>query len=145
MDSIVLRPVVPVTVVGTDVGNPVFALVDSGCEHVLAAPWVATAAGVDPRDSNRQIVLGLGGDNVRVRFLDLTLRLLAPQSSSDDDYIEWDDEVGFLEQWRATWPILLGQTSFMKQFTVTMSRYAQAIAIDEQGVFDRRYHLPLAR
>lgn len=121
------------------------ALVDSGCEHLLAAPWVAATAGVDPRDSHRQLTLGLGGETVGVRFLDLKLRLHPPGEGNDEVFVEWEDEVGFLSHWRPTWPVILGQTGFMKRFTVTMSRLAQAVAIDDADAFDRRYPAPMAR
>jgi hypothetical protein len=145
LGSIVLRPVVPVSLVGTEVTTPLFALVDSGCEHVLAAPWVAVHAGVDPNASDKTLRLGIGGETPLVRFLDLRLRLHAPGGGSDDDVIEWEDEVGFLSHWRPTWPLILGQTAFMKHFTVSMSRLAQAVAIEERDAFDKRFPTPLAR
>lgn len=144
LDSVVLRPVVPISVMGTEAGTPVFALVDTGCEHILAAPWVAATAGVDPRDSKRELSLGLGGEIVRVRFLDLRLRLHPPGEGNDDVFLEWEDEVGFLSHWKPTWPMLLGQMGFLKRFAVTMSRLAQAVAIEENDTFDRRYPVPLA-
>jgi hypothetical protein len=145
LNSVILRPIVPVSVVGREVGTPVLALVDSGCEHVLAAPWVAAAAGVDTRDSHKELTLGLGGESVQVRFLDLRLRLHPPGEGNDDVFVEWEDEVGFLSHWRPTWPVLLGQTGFMKRFTVVVSRLAQAVAIEDAGWFDGRYPAPLAR
>lgn len=58
----VLRPVAPISIVGREVAPVGPALVDSGCEHVLAAPWVARAALVDLDSSTRKVVLGLGGE-----------------------------------------------------------------------------------
>jgi hypothetical protein len=145
LDTIVQRPIVPISVVGAEATPPLWALVDSGCEHVLAAPWVAAAAGLDPRDSHREIVLGLGGENVHVRFMDVRLRLHAPSAEDDDAFVEWEDEVGFLRHWRPTFQMLAGQTAFMRQFTVTMSRYAQAVAIEDAEAFDRRFTSPTAR
>jgi hypothetical protein len=138
LDSVVLRPVVPISVVGPEVAPPSLALVDSGCEHILAAPWVADAALVDPKAAHKELSIGLGGAVVTVRFLDLRLRLYAP-AGNDDDYVEWEDEVGFLSQWKPTWPMLVGQVGFMKNFTVSMSRLAQAVAIEPSGTFDARY------
>ncbi|WP_091076733.1 aspartyl protease family protein [Microlunatus sagamiharensis] len=140
----VLRPVVSVALVGdAGAGAPVYALVDSGCGHTLAAPWLADEIGVDPDDSDRQIVLGLGGENVLVRFLDVRVRLLAP-GGDETDFFEWHDEVGFLRSWRPTWPVLLGQVAFMRTFTVTMSRHAQALAVSDRDDFDRRFGVQLA-
>jgi hypothetical protein len=138
LNSVVLRPVVPISVVGRAIAPAGLALVDSGCEHVLAAPWVAHAALVDPKDSHKELNIGLGGEVVKVRFLDLRLRLYAP-AGDDDDFVEWEDEVGFLSQWKPTWPLLVGQVGFMKQFTATMSRLAQAVAVEPAEAFDIRF------
>lgn len=139
-----MRPVVSVALVGAEVSNPAYALVDSGSSHVLAAPHLADAIGVDPRSSNRSLVLGMGGDNIRVRFVDVRVRLLAP-SGDEDDYIEWEDEVGSVTTWRPTWPVLLGQYAFMKRFTVTMSRHAQALAVEDLETFDSRFGVQTMR
>jgi len=73
--TVVLRPVVPVTLVGDDLSTPVFALIDSGSEHVLAAPWLANAVGVNHSQAHDEIDLGIGGQIIRVSFVDLRLRL----------------------------------------------------------------------
>lgn len=138
LGTVVLRPIVPITLVGPDVAPPSFALVDSGCEHVLAAPWLATAVGVDPAQSHRRLDLGIGGQTVEVKFLDLALRL-HPPDGGDDDYVEWQAEVGFVHHWRPTWPILVGQVGFLDKFTVSMSRLAQQVAVDPADEFDRRF------
>lgn len=138
LGSIVMRPIVPITLVGTDVAPTSLALVDSGCEHVLAAPWLANAVGVDLGTSHRRIDLGIGGETVEVRFLDLLVRL-HPPDGDDDDYIEWQAEVGFLGHWRPTWPIVVGQVGFMDKVTVSMSRLAQQVAVEAPDEFDRRF------
>jgi hypothetical protein len=138
LNSVVVRPVVPVSVVGVETSPPVLALVDSGSEHVLAAPWLATAVGVDPDDAHRTLDLGIGGDTVLVRFLDLGLRLHAPDGT-DEDVVEWEAEVGFVHRWRPTWPVILGQFGFLDRFTVTMSRQARRIAVEDWDAFDRRF------
>ena len=141
LGAVVLRPVVPVTLAGTETAPAVLALVDSGCEHVLAAPWLAASAGVDPQEGHRSIELGIGGETLRVRFVDLTLRLHAP--GQPDDYVDWHAEVGFVSHWRPTWPMLLGQVGFLDRFTVTMSRHAQRLAVEDHSEFDDRFGVPL--
>lgn len=94
--------------------------------------------GVDPSNSHRKIDLGIGGQTVEVRFVDLTLRL-HPPGGSDEDYVEWQAEVGFVHHWRPTWPVLVGQVGFFTRFTVTMSRLAQELAIEDEDVFDQRF------
>lgn len=144
LDSVVLRPVAPISIVGREVAPVGPALVDSGCEHVLAAPWVARAALVDLDFSTREVVLGLGGEGVRVRFVDLTVRLHAPGVEGDEVFIEWQTEVGFLSHWRLTFQALLGQVGFLDRFTVTFSRQAQRLAVEDGAAFDRRFGVPLA-
>lgn len=116
------------------------SLVDSGCEHVLAAPWLAASAGVDPQEGHRSIELGIGGETLRVRVVDLTLRPHAP--GEPDDYVDWPSEVGFVSHWRPTWPMLLGQVGFLDRFTVTMSRNAQRLAVEDRSEFDDRFGVP---
>ena len=138
LGSVVLRPIVPITLAGADVAPAALALVDSGCEHVLAAPWLAAAAGVEQRTSQRHLDLGIGGRTVNVWFSDLTLRL-HPPDGGDDEFVEWQAEVGFVDHWRPTWPILVGQVGFLDRFTVTMSRLAQQVAVEAGEEFDRRF------
>lgn len=75
-----LRPVVLIRMAGARVGeHNVAALVDSGCDHVVAAPWVAQDIGVTP-DSSRQIRVRIGGASRTVRFADVSLHLLPPEA-----------------------------------------------------------------
>jgi len=133
-----MRPIVPITLVGNDVAPTALALVDSGCDHVLAAPWLALAVGVDPDSCHRSLILGIGGESITVRFLDLTMRLQAP-GDGDENYVEWQAEVGIVAHWKPTWPILVGQVGFFSQFTVSMSRHSQRLAVEDWGTFDARF------
>lgn len=133
-----LRPVVPITPVGDEVGQTVSALVDSGSEHILAAPWIARAVGLDPGSSARELTIGIGGESVRVRFIDMTLRL-HPPAAGDEEYVEWSAEVGLVGHWKPTWPMLVGQVGFFSQFTVQMSRHAQRLAVEDFDAFDKRH------
>lgn len=143
LDLITLRPVVPIRIVGRDVSETTYALVDSGSTHILAAPWLADAAGVDRKASGRRLRLGIGGATVDVEFADVSLRLMAPVDD-DECFIEWQAEVGFVQHWRATWPVVVGQIGFLDQFTVTPSLYAKHTAIESNIAFDERYPTPLA-
>lgn len=126
-----------------EVSDGLYALVDSGCHHVLAAPWLADATGVDPKATSRELDLGIGGSKVKVRFADLRVRLLAPDGT-DDQYVEWEAEVGFFDQWRPTFSMILGQKGFLDQFTVTMSLFALQTAVEPVEEFDQRFGVPLA-
>ena len=108
---------------------------------MLAAPWLAASAGVGSDDGHRSLELGIGGERLLVRFVDLTLRLLAPGGGADD-HVEWRTEVGFVSHWRPTWPMLAGQVGFLDRFTVTMSRLAQRLAVEDRSAFDQRFGVP---
>lgn len=145
LDQVVHRPIVSTALVGDtgEASDGLYALVDSGCSHVLAAPWVAYAAGVEPKMSDRTLQLGIGGGTVSVRFVDLKVRLIAP-GGTDEQFIEWDTEVGFLDQWKPTFPMILGQRGFLDQFTVTMSQFSLMTAVEEREKFDERFGVPTA-
>lgn len=114
-----------------------WALVDSGSEYTLAMRWVAQVIGVEP-DANRQLTLGMGGENLEVRFADASLHL-GPPDRPEDEWGSWSFEIGFVEHWRATWPVVLGQRGFFDHFTVTMQRGAQALALTPPEDFDERF------
>jgi hypothetical protein len=139
LDTIVQRPIVPITLLGpTDESQGAFALVDSGCEHVLVSQGLARSVGLDFKGSQRAISLGIGGGTTSVRFVDATLRL-HPDGGDDDEFVSWQAEVGVLEQWRPTFQVILGQVGFMDQFTITMNRHAQELAVEEVDAYDRRF------
>lgn len=98
---------------------------------------------MNPSSSDRSISLGIGGESILVRFMDLAVRLYAP-GRDDDVYEEWHAEVGFTSHWRPTWPALLGQAGFLDQFTVTFSHQAQHLAVEGVTRFDDRFGVPLA-
>lgn len=141
-DNIVLRPVLEIEMLGPglapdDAPPRVAALVDSGAERTFAAPWLARAVGVDLQNAP-EILVGLGGASRRVRFADVTLRLIAPDGTST---VDWQADVGFIESWEPPWGLLLGQRGFFSRFTVTFSRYAQGFAVEDFDVFDLRFDL----
>jgi predicted aspartyl protease len=63
-----LRPVVPVTFIGPDGPQQVFALVDSGADHILAAPWIAQAVGIDLHRAPEEPLKVAGGSH-NVKFV----------------------------------------------------------------------------
>jgi hypothetical protein len=141
-----LRPVVVVRLVGEHVGSVNLAgLVDSGSDHVVAAPWVAQDIGVTP-DPSREITLKIGGAARRVRFADVTVQLFPPGTGLFEGGYEpglareWQAQVGFFTQWDSPpWAIVFGQVGFFDHFTVTLNRDAQALAITDVAEFDERY------
>jgi len=134
----VFRPVVSVTLVGPDEAYDAtfLALVDSGSDRVLAAPGVARQIGVTP-DPDTGVPVKIGGEVRMVRSAEVTLRL-APTPGVDG--VEWRAEVGFFQEWTsAPWQVLLGQIGFFDQFTVTFSRGAMRLAVEDVEEFDCRY------
>jgi hypothetical protein len=134
----VLRPIVSARLRGPDLSSPVVALVDSGCEHVLAAPWLANDTAVDLSHPTYETTLGIGGDEAPIRFVEMNVRLQHP-GGEDDHYIEWETEVGFPTYWRAPWPMLLGQHGFFDRFTVSMHRSARLTVVESWSTFDDRF------
>lgn len=137
----VYRPVVSITLVGAEGPEgpeeaTFLALVDSGAERVLAAPGVARQIGVVP-DEDHPTPLKIGGETRLVHPADVTLRL-APEPGLPG--MEWHAEVGFFSAWTsAPWQVLLGQVGFFDQFTVTFSRCALQLTIEDVEKFDQRY------
>ncbi len=62
-----------------------------------------------------------------------------PFDTSASVIADWDAEVGFLTTWEPAWPVLMGQTGFFDQFTVTMHRSAHALVVEPWEVFDERF------
>ncbi len=133
----VLRPLRDVTIVGPDEEVTVLALVDSGAEHTLSSAGFARSVGVDP-SPGRILVLGVGGEYRETRFTDVALRL-QPPSRRASEAVEWRTEVGFFTKWEPPYGLVLGQVGFFDQFTVTMSRFSQALAVEALDQFDRRF------
>jgi hypothetical protein len=134
----VYRPVVSITLIGAEGPEEAtfYALVDSGAERVLAAPGVARQIGVTP-DRHDSTPLKIGGEKRLVHPADVTLRL-APEPGLPG--VEWQAEVGFFSEWTsAPWQVVLGQVGFFDQFTVTFSRSALQLAIEDAETFDDRY------
>lgn len=132
------RPVVNITFGGPDDADDAtfLALVDSGAERVLAAPGVARQIGVTP-DEDHPVPLKIGGETRLIHPADVTLKL-AP--SPGQAGVEWQAEVGFFNAWTsAPWQVVLGQVGFFDQFTITFSRQALRLAIEQVESFDERF------
>jgi hypothetical protein len=137
----VLRPVVRISV--ADVALIVDALVDTGSEHVLADSTLALAAGVDMSKPVDVEEIGLGGGIVEARFATVTA-WLHPPAGGNAEPVAWELDVGFIDNWRPLYPCILGNVGFLDQFTVTVSRFAQATAIEPVAAFDARFDPPNA-
>ena len=137
----VLRPVVRVAL--ADPALVLNALVDTGSEHVLADSSIAVAAGLDLTRPIDVEEIGLGGGVVEARFAEVTGFLHTPGDSHAQP-VSWTLEVGFVDDWRPVYPCILGNIGFLDQFTVTISRFAQATAVERREAFDDRFDTTLA-
>jgi hypothetical protein len=52
--------------------------------------------------------------------------------------------VGFVDGWHSFGLILLGNVGFLDHFTVTASRFSQAVAVENRDRFDDRFGVVLA-
>ena len=60
-------------------------------------------------------------------------------SRNDPIYRECQAPVGFVSNWQTFGLVLLGGVGFLDQFTVTASRFSQAVAVEERDAFDDRF------
>ena len=135
----VLRPFVPVSFVVNDVSTPELeGLIDSGADAVLASDLLAEELGVNLRDNEGEARHRVGGRSVTARYKNVTLRLHDPDPASDS-VCEWPSSVGFVDGWHSFRFVLLGSVGFLDRFTLTASRFAQAVAIEDRDVFNDRF------
>ncbi len=57
---------------------------------------------------------------------------------------EWEAPVGFVDGWHSFGLVLLGNVGFLDHFTVTASRFSQAVAVEDRDRFDDRFGVVLA-
>lgn len=133
-----LRPAVPVTFIGPDGPQQVFALVDSGADHILAAPWIAQAVGMDLHQAPEEPLKVAGGSH-QVKFITGRLEL-SPPAGTGGVPVQWEAQIGFFDKWPSpSWGAVLGQFGFFDRFTVTMSRRATMLAVQDWDEFDERF------
>lgn len=117
--------------------EPYLGLVDTGAESVLAASWLADLAGVDLSTNSDTAAVGIGGHVVEVVFTEVELRLHRVDAAAE--YISWRTDIGFVRNWQPPFAMVLGQSGFLDQFTVTFHRGAAALAIEDWAAFDARF------
>lgn len=72
------------------------------------------------------------------------MRLCAPETEPGDTDAtvvhEWDTTIGLYMNWEnPPWLVVLDQVGFFDQFTVSMSRLAQRVALEPMDEFDTRF------
>lgn len=54
--------------------------------------------------------------------------------------VQWEAQIGFFDKWPSpSWGAVLGQFGFFDRFTVTMSRQATMLAVQDWDEFDERF------
>ena len=84
------------------------------------------------------LVHAVGGRVVNARYKAISMRL-HPPDAEEREYVEWQAQVGFIGGWHSDGLVLLGSVGFLDHFTVTASRFAQAVAVAGRGAFDDRF------
>ena len=133
-----LRPFLPVSLAAAASTPELEGLVDTGADAILASDLLAEEIGMDLSDCEGEAPHAVGGRTVTARYKTVALRL-HPPGGSPQEYCEWEAPVGFVEGWHSFGFVLLGSVGFLDRFTVTASRFAQAIAIEDRNAFDDRF------
>ena len=139
LDGPVFRPFVPVSLVhGSQSTLLLTGLIDTGADSVLASNLLADQLGIDLEDHDGETTHAVGGRVVMARYKTIGLRL-HPSDAEETEYLEWQAQVGFIEGWHSDGLVLLGSVGFLDRFTVTASRFAQAVAVEDRDAFDQRF------
>jgi hypothetical protein len=135
----VFRPFVPVSLVhGGQSTLLLTGLIDTGADSVLASNLLADQLEIDLDDHDGETTHAVGGRVVKARYKTIGMRL-HPSDADESRYVQWEAQVGFIEGWHSDGLVLLGSVGFLDRFTITASRFAQAVAVEEREAFDDRF------
>jgi hypothetical protein len=141
----VFRPFVPVSLAIADASTPELeGLIDTGADGVLASDLLADELGLDLSDNEGEEQHAVGGRTVIARYKTVDLRL-HHHDGDPGQLRQWEALVGFVQGWHSFGLVLLGSVGFLDRFTVTASRFAQAIAVENHDTFDKRFGVVEAR
>ncbi len=113
-------------------------LIDTGADAILASDLLAEQLGIDLADHEGETPHAVGGHILTARYKTISLRLHSGDADVNE-YREWQAQVGFVQGWHSYSFVLLGSVGFLDRWTVTTSRFAQAVAIEDRGAFDERF------
>jgi len=114
----VARPVLEVSVLGSEDTVRCMSLVDTGSLHNRFGAWVADLAGVDLSGAAEQTI-GIGGTTVSARTVSATLQLAE---------FRWEAPVSFCQPWPFDFQ-LVGQQGFLRWFTVNIDAANETLDI----------------
>jgi len=139
MDQPIFRPFIEVSMDhGGETTTALDGLVDTGADAILASDLLAEELGIDLDDHEGETSHGVGGKYHKAQYKTVSLRLHAGDAEVSE-YREWETRVGFVQGWHSYSFVLLGSVGFLDRFTVTASRFAQAVAAEERDAFDDRF------
>lgn len=135
----VYRPIVPVSVIGSSGASPIYdGLIDTGADAVLASDLVADYIGMDLEEHEGETSHAVAGSVVTARYKRVSLRL-HPPDGDPDVFHEWATVVGFISGWHNPSLLLLGSIGFLDRWTVTVSRFSQAVVVEDVDALDHRF------
>ena len=139
LDGPVFRPFVPVSLAHANRSTLLLSgLIDTGADSILASNLLADQLEIDLDDHDGEATHAVGGRVITARYKTIGLRL-HPSDADEARYIHWEAQVGFIEGWHSDGLVLLGSVGFFDRFTVTASRFAQAVAVEGRETFDDRF------
>jgi hypothetical protein len=139
----VFRPFVPISFAAANASTPELeGLIDTGADGILASVMLADGLGLDLAANEGEELHAVGGRRVLARYKTVGLRLHHPQDSRPQR--EWEALVGFVDAWYSYGLVLLGTVGFLDHFTVTASRFSQAVAIEDRDAFDERFGIVIS-
>ena len=147
--ELVLRPLLPVSLVNGDRGTPRLAgLVASGADLTLVSDVLAEQLGIGLEDYEGEGDHLAAGGVVRAKYKTIDLRLHAPdaeqdpnagqdpdaaQDAAEDGYRQWRQwrsKIGFVQDcWPSNGLVVLGNVGFFDQFEVAISAFAHSVAV----------------
>jgi hypothetical protein len=135
----VFRPFVQVSLANGGTNTTMLdGLIDTGADAILASDLLADQLEINLDDHEGETQHAVGGRTMTARYKTVALRL-HPRDGEVHERREWKAQVGFVENWHSYSFVLLGSTGFLDRFTITASRFAQAVAVEEQSAFDKRF------
>jgi hypothetical protein len=134
----VFRPFVPVSLAVNSSSTPELGgLIDTGADAILASGLLAEELGLDLSQNEGEERHAVGSRIVTARYKTVALRLHHHADSGIQR--SWEATVGFVDGWHSFGLVLLGNVGFLDHFTVTASRFSQAVAVEDRERFDERF------
>jgi hypothetical protein len=132
--ELVLRPLLPVSLVNGDRGTPRLAgLVASGADLTLVSGLLAEELGIDLEDYEGEGAHRFGIGEVRARYKTIDLRLHSPDAEQDEyrQWRQWRSRIGFVEDWPSNGFVVLGNVGFFDQFSVAIGGPSKAVVVED--------------